>query len=122
MKSSASLPGLLDRLEAAKRQFEASGQIRTANLLATLGRRSFPDAPLLIRFHESLLFFRAYPANEEIRSLADALLASFQDRIARLRDSRADLEPFEEPDVSGISGSAFSAIFTYDIARWLAAK
>ena len=122
MKSSATLPGLLDQLEAAKRRFELGGQAHTAKLLATLGRRNFPDAQSLIRFHESLLFFRAYPADEEIRGIAGSLLASFQERIAKLRHSGVDLEPFEEPDVSGISGTAFSAIFTYDIARWLVAK
>jgi hypothetical protein len=118
----SSLSGLLDLLEAAKRQFDSSGQARTAKLLATLGRQNFPDARSLIRFHESLLFFRAYPADEKIRGIAGSLLASFQERIAKLRRSGVDLEPFEEPDVSGISGTAFSAIFTYDIARWLVAK
>jgi hypothetical protein len=113
-------PAQLDRLEAAKRQFEPGAQAHTAELLATLARQNFPDAQSLIRFHEALLFFRAYPANEEIRRLAVNLLASFQDRIARL--SPENLEPFEEPDISGISGTAFSAIFTYDIARWLAAR
>lgn len=118
----STLPGLLDRLEAAKRQFGPGAAAHTAKLLATAGRRRFPDAPSLIRFHESLLFFRAYPADEEIRRLARNLLAAFQDRIASLRRAGADLDPFEEPDVSGISGTAFSAIFTYDIARWLAAR
>jgi hypothetical protein len=118
----ATLPGLLEHLEAAKRQFEPGGQAHTAKLLATLGRQKFPDAQSLIRFHESLLFFRAYPATEEIRRLAVTLLATFQDRIARLGKSGVDLDPFEEPDVSGISGTAFSAIFTYDITRWLAAR
>jgi hypothetical protein len=113
---------LLEHLEAAKRQFEPGGQAHTAKLLATLGRQKFPDAQSLIRFHESLLFFRAYPATEEIRRLAVTLLATFQDRIARLGKSGVDLDPFEEPDVSGISGTAFSAIFTYDITRWLAAR
>ncbi len=122
MKSSATLPGLLDRLEAAKRQFEPGGQAHTARLLTMLGRRHFPDAHSLIRFHESLLFFRAYPADEQIRRATDNLLASFPQRIHRLRNADAGLDPFEEPDVSGISGTAFSAIFTYDIARWLAAR
>jgi hypothetical protein len=117
MKSST-LTRLLDRLEAAKRQFEPGGQSDTLRLLDALGRRNFPDAQALIRFHESLLFFRAYPANAEIRRLTDQLLASFEERVARV----SDLEPFEEPDVSGISGTAFSAIFTYDIARWLVAR
>jgi hypothetical protein len=119
MKSAATLTRLLLRLEAAKRQFDPGGQAHTAKLLSTLGRRHFQDPHSLIRFHEALLFFRAYPADEEIRRTADGLLAAFPERIARLRDADADLEPFEEPDVSGISGTAFSAIFTYDITRWL---
>jgi hypothetical protein len=122
MKSSATLAHLLDRLEAAKRQFDPGGQAQTARLLTALGQRHFTDPHSLIRFHESLLFFRAYPADEEIRRLAGHLLTSFPERIARLRHSGVDLEPFEEPDVSGISGTAFSAIFTYDIARWLAER
>jgi hypothetical protein len=118
MESSTSLTRLLDRLEAAKRQFGAVGQAGTAELLESLERRRFPDAVSLIRLHESLLFFRAYPANAEILHVADRLLSTFAERVRRL----ADVEPFEEPDVSGISGTAFSAIFSYDITRWLAAR
>src|SRR5258708_5298853 len=122
MESSTSLTRLLDRLEAAKRQFGASGQAGTARLLESLERRRFPDASSLIRLHESLLFFRAYPANEDILRLADPLLSTFGEPVPRLERSGADLEPLEEPDVSGISGTAFSAIFTYDITRWLSAR
>src|SRR5450432_4071547 len=85
MKSAATLTRLLLRLEAAKRQFHPGGQAHTAKLLSTLGRRHFQDPHSLIRFHESLLFFRAYPADEEIRRIADNLLGSFPERIARLR-------------------------------------
>ena len=112
MSSSNSLERLLGRLEAAKRQF--GSQTGLEDLLRSLGRRRFPDAPSLIRFHEALLFFRAYPANARILHLADRLLASVSARIG------ADLAPFEEPDVSGISGTSLSAVFTYEIARWLA--
>jgi hypothetical protein len=122
MNSSPTLARLLDRLEAAKRQFGAAGQAQTARLLDTLGRRRFTDTQSLIRFHEALLFFRAYPADSEILHLADHLLASISERIDRLRHAGADLDPLEEPDVSGISGTAFSAIFSYDIARWLTAR
>ncbi|HLK21875.1 MAG TPA: hypothetical protein VKT81_23160 [Bryobacteraceae bacterium] len=113
------LSTLLDRLDAAKRQFDPGAQSSTSKLLEAVGRKTFSDAAALIRFHEALLFLRAYPANENIRRLAVDLLASFQGRVAKLGDN---LEPFEEPDVSGISGTAFSAIFTYDIARWLVAQ
>jgi len=119
MESSINLARLLDRLEVQKREFGPGSQAGTARLLRTIGRRRFPDAPSLIRFHEALLFFRAYPANDEIRRVAEELLGTFAERIDRLRRAEADLEPFEEPDVSGISGTAFTAIFSYDIARWL---
>src|ERR1700688_2385862 len=119
MPSSNSLERLLDRLEAAKRQF-GSKDATTAEILTALDRRRFPDAQSLIRFHEALLFFRAYPSNARIMRLTDRLLASFPHRIAPLRRSGADLEPLEEPEVSGIAGTGLSAVFTYDIARWLA--
>jgi hypothetical protein len=119
MPSSKSLERLFDRLEAAKRQF-GSKDATTAEILTALDRRRFPDARSLIRFHEALLFFRAYPPNARIMRLTDRLLASFPERIALLRRTGADVEPFEQPDVSGISGTSLSAVFTFDMARWLA--
>ena len=117
MPSSTALERLLDRLEAAKRRFGPGQADEVTGLLRALGRRRFADARSLIRFHEALLFFRAYPSNREIVRLTEELLGSIARRVARL-----DTDAFEEPDVSGIAGTAFSAIFTYDITRWLAAK
>jgi len=115
----ASLASLLDRLEAAKRQFGMPDHARNLEtLLGELGTRRFPDAASLIRFHEALLFFRAYPLNAGVASLCDELLGSMAASVEGVGDS----EPFEEPDVSGISGTAFSAIFSYDITRWLSEK
>ena len=120
MPSSKSLERLLDRLEAGKRQFGSDAAVTLTQILTALDRRRFPDARSLIRFHEALLFFRAYPSSARILHLTDHLLRSFPKRIAFLRRTGADLEPFEEPDVSGISGTGLSAVFTYDMARWLA--
>src|SRR5579872_2304999 len=120
MTSSTSLDRLLARLEAAKRQFGAAEQRDLPRLIETLGSRRFPDAQSLIRLHEALLFFRAYPPKARVLRLTEELLDTFAARLDRLRRSGDDLEPFEEPDVSGIAGTAFSAIFSYDIARWLA--
>ncbi|HYL34482.1 MAG TPA: hypothetical protein VEV17_01070 [Bryobacteraceae bacterium] len=122
MPTSTSLERLLDRLEAAKRQFGAGREADVVRLLEALGRRRFADAASLIRFHEALLFFRAYAANREILRGADELLGSFSGRIRRFARNGGDVAPFEEPDVSGIAGTALSAIFSYDIARWLAAR
>jgi hypothetical protein len=110
----------LDRLEASKRAFGMDEQAEIPRLLRRLGRARFPDADSLIRFHEALLFFRAYPPNPEVLGLTDELLQLIPNKIAQLRRAGADLTPFEEPDVSGIAGTAFSAGFTYQITRWLA--
>jgi hypothetical protein len=110
----------LDRLEAFKRAFGLMEQIALAPWLLKLGRTKFDDAESLIRFHEALLFFRAYPPNREILFLTDLLLGHIPKKIAQLRRAGADLMPLEEPDVSGIAGTAFSAGFTYEITRWLA--
>jgi hypothetical protein len=110
----------LDRLEAFKRAFGTGEHAALPGSLRRLGRARFHDAESLIRFHEALLFFRAYPPNAEVLRLADELLQLIPKKIAQLRRAGADLTPFEEPDVSGIAGSAFSAGFTYEITRWLA--
>ena len=111
----------LSDLEAAKRGFGTAAHARLPRVLETLGRRRFRDAASLIRFHEALLFFRAYPASAAVARLTDVLLASIPERIQRLRRVGADMTPLEEPEVSGIAETAFSAIFTYDMTRWLAA-
>ena len=116
------LDDLLDRLSELKCRFEPGISLSAQKLLAQLGRRLFPDAVSLIRFHEILLFLRAYPHTPAIRQSSEELLASFHKRVTRLRDSGADLSAFADPPVSGIAGTAFSAIWGYDIVRDLAAR
>jgi hypothetical protein len=111
---------LLNGLEASKRAFGTAEHASLPRLLRQLGRARFPDAASLIRFHEALLFFRAYPPNPDVLRLADELLHLMPKKIAQLRRAGVDLVPLEEPDVSGIAATAFSALFTYDITRWLA--
>ena len=110
----------LDRIEALRRAFGTDEHASLPRLLQQLGRKRFPDAGALIRFHEALLFYRAYPPNPEVLRVAEDLLRLMPTKIAELRRAGVDLTPFEEPDVSGIAGTAFSAGFTYDITRWLA--
>ncbi len=73
------------------------------------------DAASLIRFHESLLFQRAYPADARAVRQADAILFSFAERVKALEGD--DLSAFEEPEVSGIAGTTFSAVFSYAVAE-----
>ena len=56
---------LLDRqlrqLEPIRYTFGPGVTRRVAKLLTRLGARRLPDAASLIRFHETLLFLRAFP-------------------------------------------------------------
>ena len=112
---------LLDRLDELKRPGGARARARLQRALAEAARRDFDDAASLIRFHEILLFLRAYPQQPDLLRRAETILSSFKRRVDRLRDA-ADFFEFAEPEVSGIAGTSFSAVFGYDIARWLAAR
>jgi hypothetical protein len=110
----------MEQIESAKRAFGTGEHAKLAGMLRKAGRTRFADAESVIRWHEALLFFRAYPPNRDVLRAADELLADISRKVARLRRAGADLTPFEEPEVSGIAGTAFSAMFTYEITRWLA--
>jgi hypothetical protein len=116
------LDALLNSLAGLMRRFEPGNSLRAQRLLAQLGRRRFPDAASLIRFHEILLFLRAYPHTPAMRRSSEELLASFHERVTHLRALGADVSAFADPRVSGIAGTSFSAIWGYDIARYLAAR
>jgi hypothetical protein len=112
---------LLDRLDELKRPGGARARARLRGALAEAARRDFDDAASLIRFHEILLFLRAYPQQPDLLRRAEKILSSFRRRVDRLRDA-ADFSEFAEPEVSGIAGTSFSAVFGYHITRWLAAR
>lgn len=112
---------LLDELDELKRPGGARTRARLRAALTRSARREFDDAASLIRFHEILLFLRAYPQSPALLRQAERLLSSFKRRVRRLADAE-DLYEFAEPEVSGIAGTSFSAVFGYHIARWLAAR
>ncbi len=62
---------------------------------------------------------RAYPQSASLLKQTERLLASFAARVARLGADGADMLPFESSDASGIAGTGFCAVFSYDIVRWL---
>jgi len=112
------MPALLERLEKWKTRYGAPDTAELHRLLTAAASHRFAAADSLIRLHECLLFLRAYPADAKVMRLADAALSSFAGRVANLRD----LSAFEDPHVSGIAGTSFSAVFSYDVARQLSAR
>lgn len=116
-----SIEQLLDRLDELKRPTGARERARLASVLRQATRRRFTEAESLIRFHEILLYLRAYPQSASLLAGTEKILKSFAARVERLRAAGdVDLTPFEQPDVSGIAGTGFTAVFGYDITRWLA--
>ncbi|MBZ5729032.1 MAG: hypothetical protein LAP87_29155 [Acidobacteriia bacterium] len=112
---------LLDRLDQWKSRFGPAPAGQLERLLAAIAGRRFRVPGELIRLHETLLFLRAYPLSPQVARLADQMLSSFAGRIAGL-PAGGDLSPFEEPEVSGIAGTSLSAVFSYEVARRLAAR
>ncbi len=117
-----SLDQLLAELGAMKGRFGAAEAKRTEQLLAALASRRFPDAADLMRFHETLLFLRAFPPSAAVVRRTERLLVSFADRVDELRRAEADLTPLDPMEVSGIAGTAIVDPLNYDVARWLARR
>jgi hypothetical protein len=114
----SSIENLLTELEEAKRRFDEKGQAQITRCLEKLSCSLFQDAASLVRFHEILLFIRAYPPNETILKQTEGLLESFIERVERLRAAGAQMSPFDDAEVSGIVGTIVSAAFSYKIAQW----
>lgn len=110
---------LLDQLDEAKRRFDKQSRLRIERILSRLARQRIRDAESLIRYHEILLFLRAYPQSARIENLAEAELSAFSRKVALLKDLTSDTAAMEHPEVSGIAGTAVTDTFSYHIVRWL---
>jgi hypothetical protein len=112
---------LLAELEELKRRFGfAPNQL--LQTLRGLQRCEIDEPEELVRFHEALLFLRAYPVSARVLKKIDAILKTFAHRISKLRDANADLSPLDDPEVSGIAGTTVTSNFSYELVRWLVAK
>jgi hypothetical protein len=114
-----SLELLVDQLDEAKHSFGARQSKHIVAALERLRRRRFVDAEALIRYHEILLFLRAYPQSKRLLQILEKELASFSHRVEQLRTTGADMSAFDNPEVSGIAGMSVTDTFSYFIVRWL---
>ncbi len=112
-----SLERLLARLENAKRRRPGAGE--AARALRSLRSRAFSDASSLIRFHDAVLFLRAYPHSRAVLRLCENILSTFLMCVEKLAASGADLSAFDHPEVSGISETSVTTDYSYDVVRWL---
>ena len=111
----------LNDLEQSKRVVgDCDAKIRRA--LRVLSRARLAEVDSLIRFHETLLFIRAYPPSASIAKQVERILKNFATRLQDLNENDADLSPLDDPEVSGITGGSVTSNFSYAIVRWLVAK
>ncbi len=111
----------LNDLEQSKRTFGA-GDAKIRRALSVLSKAKLTEADSLIRFHEMLLFIRAYPASASVARQADLILKNFESRVRELSENDVDLSPLDDPEVSGIAAGSVTSNFSYAIGRWLVAK
>lgn len=108
----------LAKLEAAKRGF-GSGDSNILRSLSALSRSRLTDAESLIRLHETLLFFRAYPPSAKALKLVEQILKTIGNRVSKIQEADVDLAPLDDPEVSGIVGTSVTSNFSYTLVRWL---
>jgi hypothetical protein len=113
---------LLSQLEATKNNFGPGHQLAVTRLLKKLSSITFNDPVLLIRFHECLLFLRAFPHAPSHIARVESLLNSFYKRVERIRSLGADMSLFDDFDTSGIAGSTMQDTLSFDVAHWLAQR
>ncbi|MGA7401171.1 MAG: hypothetical protein WCC99_12540 [Candidatus Sulfotelmatobacter sp.] len=113
-------PGeILTQFETAKNRFNSGHAALVAKLLARLAKSDFRDPHRLIRFHECLLFLRAFPHAPSHIARVERLLNTFHVRIEKLRALNADMSLFDDFDTSGIAGTTMQDTLSFDVARWL---
>jgi hypothetical protein len=117
--SPATTNRLIELLDASKLRFSAGDRVVLERTLVQLTRRRISDAETLIRYHEVLLFLRAYPQSAKLLKLVEEQLASFAQRVEQMSKADIDISALGHPEVSGIAGTAVIDTFSYHIVRWL---
>ena len=113
---------LLLALEAAKNLFDPDNTSRITALLTQLSKFQFTDPHQLIRFHECLLFLRAFPHSHSLNSRVENLLNPFHQHIEKLLADRADMSVLDDFDPSGIAGTTMQDALSFDVVQWLARR
>jgi hypothetical protein len=109
----------LSQLEASRYLFGHKEAARVVKLLQRLDAVRFTDPASLIRFHEALLFLRAFPQGPAVVRATGHILNSFHKKVEVLRKAGANMDDFEPIEVSGIAGTQMEDTLSFDVARWL---
>src|ERR1039457_5175477 len=117
--SANTLARWLTEFEASRYRFGAHEAARVVKLLKRLDAARFPDTASLIRFHEALLFLRAFPQGPAVVRTTERILNRFHKKVEVLREAGADMDAFDTFAVSGIAGAQMEDTLSFDVASWL---
>src|SRR6202140_5898171 len=109
----------LTQPDACRHRFGREKAARVVKLLKRLDGARFPDSRSLIRFHEALLFLRAFPQGPVVVRSTERILNSFYNKVEALRTGGADMDDFDTFEVSGIAGTQMEDLLSFDVANWL---
>jgi len=113
------LDAQLATLEACKSRFGSGAAAATGRIVGALSRQSFSDPKSLLRFHESLLFLRAFAQSSSVVRQVEGILNRFHEGIEKLRASGGDMDVFDDFDTSGVAGTTMLDTLNFEAARWL---
>jgi hypothetical protein len=123
-KAQPKLAALLAQLEQARAQIgsisEKKHEQEIVRLLSAADRAVVgKDAESLIRLHDVLLFFHAFPPSPAVLRLADTLLSKIETKVKAVLAAGADADDFAPEEVAGIAGTVVEAAFSYPMVCWL---
>ncbi len=119
MPSARDADHLLTKLEALKSRFDRDHALRVTKLLTQLSQLQLGDPHHLLRFHESLLFLRAFPHSTSVLARVEHFLNTFHERIEKVQAVHADMSVFDDFDTSGIAGTTMQDVLCFEVAKWL---
>jgi len=117
--SQPSLDRLLSQLELTRTDFGPAEGRGVVGLLNSLDSASFDDPGFLLRFHEVVLFLRAFPHNPTVLRTAKRVLNRFYKKVNALRESGVDMTAFDTFEHAGIAGTTMEDTLSFEVARWL---
>jgi hypothetical protein len=117
--SQRSLEVLLSQLELERTDFGPRASGHVLRLLRSLNSAQFSDPELVIRFHEAVLFIRAFPHNADVLRAVERILNRFHEKVDALREAGADMDGFDSFEHAGIAGTTMEDTLSFDVARWL---
>lgn len=117
--STKTLHHRLTELEACRTRFATSEVGHILKMLVELEAADFRDSASLIRFHEALLFLRAFPQGPAVVRATERVLKKFHTKVERFIKTGADMSDFDTYENAGIAGTTMEDTLSFDVARWL---